>query len=91
MICMSKLRFTAVFAAIAVMMAVILLSHSGSGFVVKEYNGKIGIFGKAGSALQETINVRIEDLPFADRQRLASGISAQNDEQLCKIIEDFDG
>lgn len=88
---MNKLRFTAIFAAITVMLAVILLSHSEKGFVVREYNGKIGIFQKGSNALQETLNVRIENLPILDRQRLKDGIPAKNDEQLCKIIEDFDG
>ena len=58
---------------------------------MREYNGKIGIFSRGNNALQETLNVRVSDLPILDRERLYSGIIAQNDEQLYKIIEDFDG
>lgn len=88
---MNKLKFTAVFAAIALMMAAILMSTGHNGYVVREYNGKIGIFQQKSNVLQETLNVRVSDLPILDRQRLSSGIVAESDEQLCKIIEDFDG
>lgn len=85
------MKFTAVFASITLMMAAILISQSPKGYIVREYNGKIGVFARGSNVLQETLNVRVSDLPILDRQRLNSGIIAQNDEQLCKIIEDFDG
>lgn len=88
---MNKLKFTAIFAAIALMMAAILMSNSSSSYVVREYNGKIGIFQQKNNVLQETLNVRVSDLPILDRQRLLSGIVVQDDEQLSQIIEDFDG
>ena len=88
---MNKIKFTAIFAAIILMMAAILMSQIPRGYVVREYNGKIGVFVRGSNVLQETLNVRVSDLPILDRERLGSGIIAQNDEQLCKIIEDFDG
>lgn len=89
---MNKLKFTAIFAAIIlIIMAAILISQSPKGYIVREYNGKIGVFARGNNVLQETLNVRVSDLPILDRERLYSGIVAQNDEQLYKIIEDFDG
>lgn len=88
---LNKLKFTAIFAAIILIMAAILISQSSKGYTVREYNGKIGVFARGSNVLQETLNVRVSELPILDRERLNSGIVAQNDEQLCKIIEDFDG
>ena len=88
---MSKIKLTAIIAAVLLMLAAILISQQPRGFVVREYNGKIGIFNRGNNVLQETLNVRVSDLPILDRERLGSGIIAQNDEQLGRIIEDFDG
>ena len=88
---LNKLKFTAIFAAIILIMAAILISQSPKGYIVREYIGKIGVFARGSNVLQETLNVRVSELPILDRERLNSGIVAQNDEQLCKIIEDFDG
>ena len=88
---LNKLKFTAIFAAIIFIMAAILISQNPKGYIVREYNGKIGVFARGSNVLQETLNVRVSDLPILDRERLYSGIIAQNDEQLYKIIEDFDG
>ena len=88
---MSKIKRTAIIAAVLLTLAAILISQRPRGFVVREYNGKIGVFARGSNVLQETLNVRVSDLPILDRERLYSGIIAQNDEQLYKIIEDFDG
>ena len=88
---MSKIKLTAIIAAVLLTLAAILISQRPRGFVVREYNGKIGIFSRGNNALQETLNVRVGDLPILDRERLSGGIIAQNDEQLCRVLEDFDG
>ncbi len=63
---------------------------SSSGFMIKEYNGVIGIFDSAG-ALQDILDVDIKSLPEADRVMLGAGIWAASERELASLIEDYTG
>jgi hypothetical protein len=59
------------------------------GFVVKSYNGKVAVFGEGSTEPGEVLSVYVKDLPEADRKFLEYGISARNEEELSKILEDY--
>lgn len=59
-------------------------------WTVKEYKGKIGIFGADGN-LCETLEVSVSTLPSQDREYLISGISVYSVQELLSIIEDYTG
>lgn len=65
-------------------------TSSGSGFMIKEYNGVIGIFDGDG-ALQDILDVDIKSLPEADRVMLRAGIWATSRRELASLIEDYTG
>ena len=60
-------------------------------YTVKEYDGKIAIFSDDDETPKKTLNIYIDELPKKDRQLLKNGITAENDEQLNRILEDYDG
>ena len=59
-------------------------------FVLREYEGVIGVFDSSG-VLVDIINVQVISLPEADRQMLESGISAFSRGELLSLIEDYTG
>lgn len=63
-----------------------------AGYTVKEHNGKISVF-ENGSAepLYSLDSPFVRDLPIKDREILTKGINARNEEELLKILEDYDG
>ena len=58
-------------------------------YVVKSYNGKIGIFKE--DKLYEVIEVYTKTLPKTDRDQLEKGIVIDGEEDLRSIIEDYTG
>ena len=58
------------------------------GYLVKEYQGQIGIFSLDGTLL-ETIETYVKTLPEADRALLGEGISVKTREELNSLIEDY--
>lgn len=59
-------------------------------FMLKEYNGVIGVFDDAG-VLTDIIDVDIKSLPEADRAMLGAGIYALSRRELAALIEDYTG
>jgi len=59
-------------------------------FLLKEYDGNIGIFDSAG-VLIDVIDVQIKSLPEADRNMLRTGIYAFSQNELMSLIEDYTG
>ncbi len=57
-------------------------------FLIKEYNGLVGIFNTDGS-LYKTIDVRVKALPEADQGLLEEGFEVIGKSQLNSIIEDY--
>ncbi len=63
-----------------------------SGYTVKEYNGKISVFENGSSEpLYSLDSPFVRDLPDYDRELLTKGIKAGSDEELLRILEDYDG
>ncbi|MBQ9080268.1 MAG: hypothetical protein IJY27_04265 [Clostridia bacterium] len=59
-------------------------------FMLKEYNGVIGVFDEAG-VLTDIIEVDIKSLPEKDRTMLGTGIWAFSRQELAALIEDYTG
>ena len=60
-------------------------------FTVKEHNGKIAVFeSDNANPLYVLDSPFIRDLPPADQELLKTGIKADTEEELLKILEDYD-
>ena len=57
-------------------------------FVVKEYDGKIGVFDTKGTLLN-IIDVYTKTLPKADQTLLREGIGLKSEDELRALIEDY--
>lgn len=61
-------------------------------YVLKEYDGKIGVFyqnPKNNNEIKEIIDVNIQHLRQEDRELLQKGIMVESNEELAQIIEDY--
>ena len=61
------------------------------GFVLKTYQGKVALFRENSSTPYQILDLEVYLLPDADRQALEAGILAENEEELKKILEDWEG
>ena len=59
-------------------------------YLVREYHGYIGVFGKDGTLL-ETVSVAVVALPIDEREKLRNGFYLESEEMLKKVIEDYTG
>lgn len=59
------------------------------GYLLREYDGMIGIFTVGEKEPLSVIKVDLRTLPESDRAALVSGIYAADDEELNRRIEDF--
>ncbi|MBO5416133.1 MAG: hypothetical protein J6A83_05840 [Clostridia bacterium] len=57
-------------------------------WIVKEYNGVIGVFSEDGK-LEQSIHVYVKTLPEADRNMLREGIRVTSERKLRELIEDY--
>lgn len=60
-------------------------------YIVKNYNGKIGIFIKGDENPFQVIDIDPSLLPEKDQEELSEGLEIKGAENLRQIIEDFDG
>lgn len=60
-------------------------------YIVKNYNGKIGIFIKGDENPFQVIDIDPSLLPEKDQEELSDGLEIKGAENLRQIIEDFDG
>ena len=59
-------------------------------YILKAYEGHIGIFREGESIPIEEMDVSLEDLPQADQEMLREGIPAKDKESLRSIMEDYE-
>ena len=62
---------------------------SAEPFILKEYDGRIGVFVPGDDTPSEIVPVYVLYLPEADRKALASGISVSGRKALRAMIDDF--
>ncbi|MBQ3550752.1 MAG: hypothetical protein IJA41_07200 [Clostridia bacterium] len=62
-----------------------------TGYLIKEYNGKIAVFSKEGTSPLYTFeSPYVRDLPEYDRKLLKEGIFADSNAKLLEILQDYD-
>lgn len=66
------------------------ISCSDSIYMLKEYNGIVGIFNEAG-ILVDTLDINVKSLPRQDQIMLGTGIWAMSRQELAALIEDYTG
>ena len=67
-----------------------LESSLNSVYIIKEHNGKIGIFNEDGELI-DTLNVSTITLPLPERERLSNGIKLRSEKELYSLIENYTG
>lgn len=58
-------------------------------YIVKDYNGNIAVFESDKDAPFRITEVRVSELPSADKALLEKGIQASTQEELNRILEDY--
>lgn len=66
------------------------MASQQGGFLVRTYDGKIGIFKKEENTPFEIIDVDVSSLPQTDQLLLATGIKADSESDLQRIREDYE-
>ncbi len=61
-----------------------------TGYVLRAYEGHIGIFRTGEDTPIEEMDVKLESLPEADQKLLEEGIPAKDKETLRSIMEDYE-
>lgn len=59
--------------------------------IVREYNGKIGVFRGSGDKPYKVIDYDVSLLSEYDREQISGGIVMESDEELRQFIEDMSG
>lgn len=59
------------------------------GFKVSEYDGRIAVYDLQSSQLVEVFDVYLSSLPSVEQNRIRSGIYAEDNAKLQKIIEEY--
>ncbi len=67
-----------------------VLSSSQTIYIVREYEGMIGVFAENEDEPLYTVDVAVELLPEADRKMLAAGITVSGRERLNSVLEDYE-
>ena len=58
-------------------------------YTLTQYEGKLALFKRGYSMPVEIYDVYLSSLPDSERGKIESGITAQSDEEILKIIEDY--
>lgn len=58
-------------------------------YILKEYNGRLGVFLKGQQQPEKLYDVLIRTLPLQDQQELAEGVKVRDYAQLVSLIEDY--
>ncbi len=65
-------------------------TSSPPAYVVRSYEGEIGIFRGQSETPEQVLSVPVDSLPATDRLLLQAGIPAQNEGELRRILEDYE-
>ena len=67
-----------------------LLSSSQTVYIIREYDGQIGVFAENQEKPFLLVEVLVDTLPQADQKMLQSGITVRGDENLNSILGDYE-
>lgn len=62
---------------------------SAAGYIVKLYDGKIGIFSSGSSVPGQVLDINVALLPQSEQARLADGIQVKTHDELLSLIENY--
>ena len=62
---------------------------ASTGYTVKSYMGKIGVFQEGSSTPEEIIDVRPESLPQSEQDKLSAGIFVKTHDELLALLENY--
>ena len=82
--------FITLFSVIASYISVFANNKDNMDMVLREYNGSVALY-KGNEIIEIYDEIVIGVLPDTDRKLLKEGIVIENEEQLSRIIEDYDG
>lgn len=60
-----------------------------AGYIVRDYNGRIAVFGSAGGGPQQVFDVYTNQLPGDVQQQLKKGIHVRTHDDLLALIENY--
>ena len=58
-------------------------------YTLREYDGKLGVFPAGSDTPSQVIDIPISLLPPYDQAELQSGVSAADDAELARLLEDY--
>ena len=58
-------------------------------YILREYDGKLGVFPAGSDAPRDVIDIPISLLPPYDQAELRSGVPAADDAELSRLLEDY--
>lgn len=58
-------------------------------YILREYDGRLGIFEPGGAVPQTVIDIYIKNLPETDQHALKQGVAAENYAALIRLLEDY--
>lgn len=58
-------------------------------YTLSEYDGKLALFKRGYSMPVEIYDVYLSSLPDSEQSKIKDGISAESDDEILKIIEDY--
>ena len=64
-------------------------SQREKAYILREYDGRLGIFEPGGTVPQTVIDIYIKTLPETDQQALKQGVAAKNYAALIRLLEDY--
>jgi len=60
-----------------------------AGYIVKLYNGRIGIFSSGSSVPDSVLDINVTLLPQSEQARLTDGIQIKTHDELLSLIENY--
>ena len=60
-----------------------------AGYIVKLYNGRIGIFSSGSSVPDSVLDINVTLLPQSEQARLTDGIQVKTHDELLSLIENY--
>ena len=64
-------------------------SQNETAYILREYDGRLGVFEPGGAVPQTVLDIYIHNLPETDQQALKQGVVAENYAALIRLIEDY--
>ena len=86
----AAVSLTTVLTSLGVIPALATPASAEGAYLLREWEGYIGVFCPPASQTPTTVtDIRVRDLPLADRLSLVGGVSAEDYQEVVRLLEDF--